>query len=94
MRMPETRSRVAQEEGLINMPVKVESENKKVFTTPHATVVMVNGKITFMKVCRPAYKDASRKEHEERDITFESFTEFWNLAIECMEVAEAVRREL
>ena len=78
------------------MPVKVTSKNKKVFTTPHATVVMVNGQVTFIKVCRPKYKDPGMKgvEHEERDITFESFTEFANLAIECSEVAAAVRKEL
>jgi hypothetical protein len=75
------------------MPVKVESENKKVFTTPHATVVMVNGQVTFIKVCRPKYTKKNREVEEERDITFESFTEFENLARECWEVAEAVNKE-
>ena len=78
----------------------VTFEGKKVFSTPHATVVVVNGEIKVMKVCRPAHtrKRGSRLteiEHvAERDITFDTYTEFQNFVRECSEVLAAINKEL
>ena len=79
------------------MPLKIAEENKKVFTTPHATVVIVNGEIRTMKVCRPAHEVRRGNGTDyiaERTLVFDSYTEFTKFVEECLEVFHAVDKEL